>query len=757
MTAEDEDIPLSLAGQDPAPQREDAGTPATLAERYALVREETETLALPLSAEDQSIQSMPDASPAKWHRAHVTWFFETVILQRFLADYDIFNPDYAYLFNSYYESLGERHPRATRGQISRPNMREVGLYRAHVDRAMQRLLTRTRLAEASKIRALVELGLHHEQQHQELLLTDILHAFAGSPLKPAYGAHLPAPRASALPMRFIEIEGGEVVIGHQGGDFAFDNERPAHAVLLAPYRIADRAVTNGEWMEFIADGGYANPMLWLADGWAMVQREKWTAPLYWEERDGGWRTMTLAGMRDVAPDAPVTHISYYEADAYARWRGKRLPGEGEWEHALHVAGDAEGRLAGSRCFRPLPARDSGTPLKQMIGDVWEWTSSPYAPYPGFAPFSGAVAEYNGKFMVNQMVLKGGSCVTPEGHIRGTYRNFFYPHQRWQFTGLRLAEDVPRPAGREGAEEDPQAEFRAAVLAGLAAPQKTLPCKYFYDAEGGRLFDAITRLAEYYPTRTETELLKRTAKDLLGEIDENTVLVEFGAGTEDKACIFFDVTQRISDYVPIEINRAALQALKSRLAKSHPHICVTPVAADFSDSLSLPAPMRARSLLGFFPGSTIGNFEREEAVALLRRFREMLGENARLILGIDLVKPREILLSAYDDRKGVTAAFNKNLLARINATFDGDIDLTAFAHRAVWNAEEARIEMHLVSRRAQNVTVAGQRFAFAQGESIHTESSHKYTIESATQLCRDAGWSVAAWRDGDPGFSVFLLR
>lgn len=383
----------------------------SLAQAYADVRAHTEALASPLSAEDCLLQSMPDASPVKWHLAHTSWFFETVILAG-RPGYKPFDPRFAYLFNSYYEALGPRHPRPRRGLISRPSLKEVYAYRAHVDRAMADACVDETLQD------LIVLGLNHEQQHQELILTDIKHAFFSNPLLPAYREARAEPRP-ALPVDSLSMPGGVSLIGHDGPGFAFDNESPRHQVLLRPFRIASHPVSNGQYQAFIADGGYRRPELWLSDGWAKVQEEQWQAPLYWlKDDDGSARenelVFTLSGVQTLDPHAPVEHVSFYEAAAYAVWARARLPTEFEWEVAA-----------------PLFTH----------GEVWEWTRSSYDPYPGFKAFEGVAAEYNGKFMSGQMVLRGGSSATPPGHARATYRNFFPPAARWQFSGIRLAEDI----------------------------------------------------------------------------------------------------------------------------------------------------------------------------------------------------------------------------------------------------------------------------------------------------------------------------
>ena len=411
---------------------------SALERRYREVRAATVALALPLSDADATVQSMPDASPAKWHLAHTTWFFESMVLTADSSNYKAFDERFNFLFNSYYESVGARQPRPLRGLLTRPTLAEVLAYRDYVDSAIAQLLQRS---PAEGLLKVIELGCHHEQQHQELLLTDILHLFAQNPLRPAYRESVP------LPVELIDrsqtyrgFPGGLVDIGHPGPSFAFDCEGPRHTVRIEPYRLSDRLVTNGEWAEFIADGGYRNPLLWLSDGWATVRSEAWSAPLYWEARDGEFWSMTLRGAQPIDPDAPVTHVSYFEADAFATWASRRLPTEAEWEAAAQNLAVA-GNFVNSGRLRPRPAPQATGELRQMFGDVWEWTRSAFLPYPRFRPMEGALGEYNGKFMSGQFVLRGGSCVTPEDHVRATYRNFFAPHARWQFSGLRLAEDA----------------------------------------------------------------------------------------------------------------------------------------------------------------------------------------------------------------------------------------------------------------------------------------------------------------------------
>jgi ergothioneine biosynthesis protein EgtB len=416
----------SLSAKPSAPQ-------IALAERFCQTRALTTALIAPLAAEDCVVQSMPDASPAKWHLAHTTWFFEQFVLAPHAATYREFDSRFGYLFNSYYETLGNRHRRAERGLLTRPTLEQVRAYRDWVDEGVSDLLTH---GAGPDVAALVELGLHHEQQHQELLLTDIKHLFSCNPVRPAYrDRDMGAPRgAVAEPLLFHAFPEGIYEIGHSGAAFCFDNETPRHRVFLAPFALAHRPISNAEYRDFIRDGGYTTARLWMSDGWATVQAQEWRRPIYWNELLDG--EFTLDGECELDAAAPVCHVSWYEADAFARWAGARLPTEGEWE-AVATRHTASGNFLDNDRLHPA-ANGGGRGLTQLFGDVWEWTSSAYSPYPGFEPAAGAIGEYNGKFMANQFVLRGGSCVTPASHIRATYRNFFYPTARWQFAGIRLA-------------------------------------------------------------------------------------------------------------------------------------------------------------------------------------------------------------------------------------------------------------------------------------------------------------------------------
>lgn len=698
--------------------------------RYQAVRSFTLSLIADLSPEDMSAQSMTDASPTKWHLGHTSWFFETFLLKPDLPGYDIFDPAFGFLFNSYYEAIGPRQPRCDRGLLTRPALSAVLGYRDHVDAGMRRLLTAHMRPELEEI---VALGLAHEEQHQELILMDLLHLFSRSPIAPVYDSARRQDRA--LPSgRFHLRPGGLVETGADVQGFTFDNERPRHRVWLNPFEINDKLVTNADWAAFMADNGYGRPELWLSDGWAAAQACGWRAPLYWRETDEGWREFSLRGLHPIAPDGPVTHVSFFEADAFARWAGGRLPTESEWEAA---------------------ARDGV--LEQAFDVAWQWTASAYLPYPGFRIAQSAVGEYNGKFMSGQMVLRGGSAFTPAGHSRATYRNFFKPEQRWMRSGVRLARDLDQNSDRQpstGWDED----FAAHVVSGFSKRHKAMSPKYFYDAAGSKLFEEICQTPEYYPTRTEMALLRDIAPALASRIPSDAVLVEFGSGASEKTRILLDATSNIATYVPIDVSEAALREATLSLSKDYPHLPVIAVVGDFAAGVELPTTLLHRPLVAFFPGSTIGNFDPSESRKLLKSIRSLLGREAQLIIGVDMVKDEETLAAAYNDAQGVTARFNKNLLVRINRELAGSIDVDNFDHEAIWNPVQKRIEMYLVSRTDQIVQAAHHTFAFARGERIHTENSHKFTVDSFTALAQDAGFRVEAhWVSPAPAFSVFSLR
>ena len=430
--------PLPRIASDLPQAKSTGNADAVDSERYLEVRAATVALCAPLAVEDYVVQSMADASPAKWHLAHTSWFFEEFVLARALPDYRPYDGRFRYLFNSYYNAVGPMHARAERGMLSRPTVAEVMAYRAGVDERMASLLAAGRLPD--RLDGVLTLGLEHERQHQELLLTDIKHLFSLNPLLPAYRERPARAAARAAPLHHLRFEGGLIGIGHAGPGFCFDNELPRHRALIAPFRLASRPATNGEYLEFVRAGGYDDARLWLSDGWALARREGWQRPIYWSR--SLQEEFTLTGMRELDPEAPLCHVSCYEADAFARWAGARLPTEFEWELAAGTV-PVTGNFVERREWHPqavTPEADSPAPDAplQMFGDVWEWTQSAYAPYPGYSPAAGALGEYNGKFMINQIVLRGGSCATPREHIRASYRNFFPPAARWQFSGVRLA-------------------------------------------------------------------------------------------------------------------------------------------------------------------------------------------------------------------------------------------------------------------------------------------------------------------------------
>lgn len=740
-------------------------TSEALAQRFRDVRLTSELLSSRLENEDFGLQSMPDTSPPKWHLAHTTWFFETFVLATALRSYTPFNEQFGFLFNSYYNSVGGAHPRPQRGLLSRPTVAEVFRYRGHVDALITDLLHGGGLSEREL--ATIEVGLHHEQQHQELLLTDIKHAFSLNPLRPPYvDSRSPVERFVAPELTWCSHVGGLVEVGHNGHGFGFDNEFPRHHVQLEPFELASRLTTNGEYLAFIEDGGYSRPELWLSDGWALLNEQRWETPLYWEKRDGQWYAFTLWGLRPLDPAAPVCHVSYYEADAFASWAGARLPREAEWEIAASSA-TVEGTFVESGSFHPLPLRSDAAGNAQMFGDVWEWTSSAYAPYPGFRTLSGSLGEYNGKFMCNQMVLRGGSCATSRLHIRGSYRNFWHPHTRFQFSGIRLArglepvENAPvsSPELRLTDFEPESGSFLADVLSGLSKPRKSLPTQYLYDEEGSRLFDEICELPEYYPTRTELGIMDARAGEMADAIGSDALVVEYGSGSSTKTRLLLEALDTPVAYVPVDISKEHLMRSARTLAARFETLEVLPVCADFTVAFDVPEPKRSpKRRIVYFPGSTIGNFEPDGAVALLRTMAREAGPGGGLLIGVDLRKQASVLEAAYDDAQGVTAAFNLNLLTRANRELGANFDVSAFKHRAPYDEQAGRIEMLLVSQVAQVVSIGDHRFHFEAGEEIHTEYSHKYTVEAFAALAAQAGFRpVQVWTDNHALFSVHYLE
>lgn len=835
--------------------------------RFIKVRELSERLSASLSPEDTTVQSMLETSPTKWHLAHTSWYFENFILREFLPSYQPFNPDFHFLFNSYYQGAGPQFERAKRGLLSHPTLAEVLDYRDYVTKAMLALIDRdTPHGNWSSIVPLLDLGCHHEEQHQELLLTDIKHAFSINPMRPSYRRRQTPGRGRVSAIDWLKFDEGQYEIGHDGNGFAFDCEGPRHKIYLYEFELASRPVTNREFLQFVKDDVYKNPEYWMAEAWDLIQAEGWDKPLYWQRETGHNEVYTLFGVEPLNPNEPVCHISYYEADAYARWAqkiwpGSRLPTEAELEVAAARYAKTEGTndLANDR-LHPRTAGDT-KPFAQLFGDVWEWTSSAFSPYPNYSPPTGVVGEYNGKFMANQMVLKGGSCVTPNNHIRPSYRNFFYPQARWQYTGVRLARNTgisenvstpvsnvtptPAPTPRSDApvveapatnQQEPAAEkaavtpektvadtgsakglssildddilgddilgddflgdvsdfeteensiddliadtdsnrrkahfidlkptvetFRDSVIAGLKSGPKVLYAKHFYDEKGSELFNQICKLDEYYPTETEKGILRRRIRTIAQQLAEKVQLVEFGSGSSDKVRILIRALEHFDSYVPIDISREILMQSSDQLATEFPHIEVTAICADYTKRVDLPPPSldRPGGRMGFFPGSTIGNFSPENATGFLKRAGEILGSGAGLIIGVDLKKDKDILELAYNDKSGVTAKFNLNILARINSELDGNFKLGNFEHLAFYNDEMSRIEMHLVSLKNQKVNVSGEEFSFEEGETIHTESSFKYSVQEFKQMVIDAGLKHAAvWEDKDKLFSVHYIK
>jgi dimethylhistidine N-methyltransferase len=738
-------------------------------ERYRTTRLASERIAAPLSPEDCTAQSMPDASPVKWHLAHSSWFFETFLLDADNSAYAVFDPAYRFLFNSYYNGVGPQFARPDRGLLTRPGLAEILDYRAHVDQAMERWLD----SRPSGHDALLALGIAHEQQHQELMLTDLKHLLFHNPALPVYipddgrngAVHHHHARG------WIGHAGGLSAIGADGPGFHFDNEGPRHPVWLEPFEIATRPVTNGEWLAFMADGGYHTADHWLADGWKQCRAQGWTAPLYWFERDGIWHQFTLHGVIPVDPEAPVCHISYFEADAFAAWAGCRLPTEAEWEIAAAAGGMDEAATAAPGMLQPTAAYGSRAGGVQWSGAVWQWTRSAYAPYPGFQPAAGAVGEYNGKFMSGQMVLRGGSCVTPGHHTRATYRNFFPPHVRWQFSGLRLARDsrnrrrgtapaLPRRIQMRRAAGAAALPDRNAIIDGLRAAPATLPFALLYDAAGCRMFEAITECAEYYPTRTEQAIFAAHLPAISGRIEALLgpvwQMVDLGAGDCAKAERLLPVLQP-SHYVAVDVAGDFLEAALHRIATNGAGPELVGIEADFAHGFRLPADLADRPTLFFYPGSSIGNFTPRAAEQFLAGLGRGV-QRAALLLGADLVKPAPVLEAAYDDALGLTAAFNRNMLRHANRVIGSDFDPAQWHHVARFDPAAARIEMHLEARSDVQVHWPGGERHFDKGDRILTEISAKWTPATLRDLIAAAGAAIEGlWTDEQQWFAVALAR
>ncbi|MEZ5919726.1 MAG: ergothioneine biosynthesis protein EgtB [Parvularculaceae bacterium] len=747
----------------PRSERDDAT--AQIEKRFDDVRRTSLTLAEPLSPEDCSAQSMPDASPVKWHLAHTAWFFETFVLSPHVKGYRPFDGAFRDIFNSYYNAVGEQFSRGKRGLLTRPSMETVLAFRRHVDDAMDKTFIENQFD--TEALSLIELGVNHEEQHQELMLTDLKHLFAQNPLLPVYREGWPLKRVSPRDVRFVGVEGGLKEIGaKKGGGFHFDNEGPRHRVFIEEFEIADRPVTNGEFIEFIEDGGYDRAELWLDAGFAYCRTAGWRAPLYWRDCGQGRRAFTLHGEVPIDLNAQVCHLSFYEAEAFARWAGARLPTEFEWELASAL-NEGERNFMESGALHPLasqrPSKDGA--ISQMFGDVWEWTRSDYAPYPGFAPADGAVGEYNGKFMSGQYVLRGGSCVTPAGHIRSTYRNFFPPEARWQFSGLRLARDLKKPTKSTRktsfhALDTETNEDRAEIAEGLLRKSAEISPKYFYDVVGSQLFETITRLPEYYVPRAEAEIFCLRAIDIATAVrrmlGDGFQLIDLGAGSCEKAERLLP-TLRPSRYVAIDISEDYLTGSLKRIQASFPDLAVEGVGMDFTRNFALPEHLSDRPSLIFYPGSSLGNFDEGTQLNLLNAARRASSETA-LLIGLDLVKDREVLEAAYDDPTGVTAAFNLNILNHVNRVLGSDFDPGLWRHIALYNDEASRIEMHLESEEAQIVSWPDGARRFEKGERILTELSRKWRQRDIVAMLDQAGFSAPAiWTDENEYFAVALAK
>ncbi len=698
---------------------------------------------------------MPDASPTKWHLAHTTWFFETFILKQFITNYKEFHPDYNFLFNSYYNKVGDRHARPERGMITRPSSSEIYEYRNYIDTKIKEYL---QIKPTFDVLKLIELGIHHEQQHQELLITDIKHALSRNPLYPAYKKHIPIRGLSKNETKWIDHPGGLVEIGYSGKDFIFDAEGPRHKIWLEPFCLSKYPVSNREYIDFIENGGYKKAEYWLSDGWALCQKENWESPMYWlKNANGTWFYYTMSGLIPLNPNAPVCHVSYYEADAFARWSNARLPRESEWE-IIAKSFDIVGHFADSYIFDPQPsAKDGDT---QIYGDVWEWTQSSFSAYPGYQIVDGAVGEYNGKFMSGQMVLRGGSCATPSDHIRASYRNFFPPSARWQFSGIRLARDKSfTTSGLHSNDNRNKDIFLNDVITGLGSIPKHISSKYLYNCEGADLFKKICELEDYYPTRTEVSILKNNANEIVKYLGSEVTLIEYGSGALEKVRILLDSLKDPVSLCAIDISKEQLQESANIIRKAYPELEVLTVATDFTSVVKLPNFQRkTKSKVAFFPGSTIGNFEPANAITFLHSICKTIGKNGKLLIGVDLKKDYERLLKAYDDSTGITEAFNKNLLSRINQELGANFNKNLFRHIVRFNTFEGRIEMHLESCIDQIVNIGQEKFFFAAGETIHTENSYKYHIQEFTELASVAGLDkILTWTDKENLFGVMLFK
>lgn len=723
---------MSLNPSPAVPVAEPGASRAALYDRFASVRTRSLALTADLAAEDQCVQSMPDASPTKWHLAHTSWFFEAVVLAPHAPGYAPFELRWNPLFNSYYESLGARYPRPQRGLLTRPLLASVHRYRAHVDAAVEVFINTADDHAWAGAQPLLELGLQHEQQHQELMLTDLLHAFSCNPLLPAYRSpEPPALRLAAAtpPVNWIAGPAGPVRVGHAGDGFAFDNETPRHTVWLQPYRIADRLVTCGEFAEFIADGGYRTPSLWLSDGWAQAQAEDWQAPLYWIAPGDPARALgavagVRAGRRAAAGRGGAGHAPQLLRSGGLRGMGRRAAADG-----IRMGG-------GERPARPGAAHRPRLAVDPLVVRC-------VSRLPALAGARGRVQrQVHGGADGAARRQPGDAARARAGHLPELLS-----------AGGALA--IQRAAAGEG--RSMTSDFGRDFLAGLAARPRSISPKYFYDAEGSRLFDRICELPEYYPTRTELGILERCVGEMAELAGAGAEIVEFGAGSLRKVRLLLQAFEAPARYVPIDISGEHLRDAAAILRREFPRLAVQPEVADYTQPLALPAWPGGGRRIGFFPGSTIGNFTPEEALHFLEGAARMLRGGA-LILGADLVKDPQVLHAAYNDAEGVTAAFNLNLLERANRELGANFQAARFAHYAFYNAPLQRIEMHLVSRERQSVTLCGERFFLEEGETLHTENSCKFTIAGLRELATRAGFRPGpVWTDPERLFSVHWLH
>ncbi|MEX0876001.1 MAG: ergothioneine biosynthesis protein EgtB [Phycisphaerales bacterium] len=765
-----------------------------IADRYQRIRSTTLRICDRLSAEDMVVQACTETSPTKWHLAHTTWFFETFILEAYEHDFTPYNDAFRVLFNSYYQQVGDRHPRHQRGMLTRPGLGEVLAYRDTTDERIAVLLDNADPQTLARIAPLIELGLNHEQQHQELILMDIKRLLHLNPLQPAYTMG-PPPSRDRLSRTdgggrnhspWQRIDGGLVEIGDIGDrGFTYDNEGPRHRRYINPFELATRLVTNAEYARFIEAGGYREPNHWLEPGWAKVCEEGWRCPLYWRrDSDGEWTEFTLHGRRALNPDAPAVHLSFFEADAYAKWRGARLPTEAEWEAAAMPRWEeasAEGNFLdnGLLTTRAAEGHHAACDIAQLGGDAWEWTRSAHEPYPGYAPPEGAIGEYNGKFMCGSFVLRGGSCVTPRDHVRLTYRNFFSPDSRWAFSGIRLARDtkpsrrVPsrngstatqasgrnlRPKISGAADEQTLAQDVAEGFGGSGHIKAIAP-RHLYDAIGGELFEEICEVDAYYLPRVEREIMGRLPGELSRRLGRSATVIEPGAGDGSKAERLLAGLDRPRMYVPIEVNADALARCGHRIAERFPLMCVQPIRAAFREGLDSLYGVPATNRLLFFPGSSIGNMQRGDRIRLLKSFGETMGEQGHALVGFDLVKDPAVMIRAYDDPEGASARFGLNLIARLNRELDAGLDPDAFVYGAVWDRGNSRIEMYLTCTAEQWMSVMGTEIVIGEGERIVTEYSHKFTPAMIHQEAAAAGLEIGeteTWCDENEAYAVCLL-